>query len=59
VHTAGKKERDRYSYTVAERMSYNILLKNISTAFRSPGPREMSSYDVYREIRKKRSDLQG
>ncbi len=58
VHTAGKKERDRYSYTVAERMSYNILLKNISTAFRSPGPREMSSYDVYREIRKKRSDLQ-
>ncbi len=57
VHSVGKKEKQRYSYTFTERMSYNILLKNISSAFRNPGPREMSSYDVYREIRKKRGDL--
>lgn len=57
VHSVSKKDADRYSYTYADSMEYNILLKNISSAFRNPGPREMSSYDVYKEIEKKRQVL--
>jgi lipopolysaccharide export system permease protein len=53
VHSLGGKDRERYSYSTAEKMVYNILLKNITPSIRNPGPREMSSYDVYREIRAK------
>ncbi len=58
LHTLGGKEKERYSYSSIERMSYNILLKNISISFRGLGPREMSSLDVYKEIQKKQKDLQ-
>ncbi|MDR3201381.1 MAG: LptF/LptG family permease, partial [Spirochaetales bacterium] len=34
------------------------LLKNISAAFRNPSPREMSSYDVYVEIKRKEEALE-
>jgi lipopolysaccharide export system permease protein len=57
IHSLHKKEKDRYSYTFAEGMVYSILIKNISMAFRSPGPREMSSIDVFKEIQKKRAVL--
>jgi lipopolysaccharide export system permease protein len=58
IHSLHKKEKDRFSYSFAEIMVYNILLKNISLAFRSPGPREMSSVDVFKEIQKKRIILE-
>ena len=44
-------------YTAAERMIYNILLKDLSVTIMNPGPREMSSVDVWRDIRRKQGDL--
>ena len=51
-----KKELD-YSYFKADKMIYNILLSDLSGAVRSPGPREMSSYDVYKSIKEKETIL--
>jgi lipopolysaccharide export system permease protein len=42
--------RDRFEYTTADSMIYNILLKDISVAFMNPGPREMRAVDVWRQI---------
>lgn len=39
-----------YQLIQAERMNYNILLQDITVAIRNPGPREMSSRDLGREI---------
>jgi lipopolysaccharide export system permease protein len=36
-------------------MIYNILLKDISVSLKNPGPREMSSRDVYSVIREKQT----
>ena len=44
-------EEDRYEYTVSKSMIYNILLKDFSDSFINPGPREMSSIDVWKQIR--------
>ncbi len=38
-------------------MQYNILLRDITVALRTPGPREMSSYDVFVEMQKQEADL--
>jgi len=57
ILSVGGREKERYTYSFAEQMSYNILLKNISISFRGLGPREMSSYDVYKEIQKKLKDV--
>ncbi len=51
-----KKELD-YSYFEADEMIYNILLSDLSVAVRNPGPREMSSYDVYKSIKEKEKTL--
>ncbi len=47
------QEKGRFEYFTSERMIYNILLKDIALSMRNPGPREMSSIDVYRAIRQK------
>ncbi len=52
-----KKELD-YSYLISEKMIYNILLSDISVSIRNPGPREMSSVDVYKSIREKQENLE-
>jgi lipopolysaccharide export system permease protein len=39
-------------------MIYNILLSDISVAIRNPGPREMSSVDVYKAIKIKEKKLE-
>ena len=52
-----KKELD-YSYMISEKMIYNILLSDISVSIRNPGPREMSSVDVYREMKVKQKNLE-
>jgi lipopolysaccharide export system permease protein len=49
-HVPDSKDPLRYEYTEAESMIYNILLKDLSSSFVNPGPREMSSLDVWREI---------
>ncbi|TVQ39843.1 MAG: YjgP/YjgQ family permease [Spirochaetaceae bacterium] len=51
------RNREQYDWLSAEQMQYNILLRDIAVALRSPGPREMSSVDVYREIEAKRRSL--
>lgn len=47
--------KGNFSYTSAESMIYNILLKDISVSLKNPGPREMSSRDVYAIIKEKQS----
>ncbi|MCL2294764.1 MAG: LptF/LptG family permease [Spirochaetes bacterium] len=56
-HFADQKREFDYSYFKADKMIYNILLSDITIALRSPGPREMSSYDVFRSIREKERRL--
>jgi len=56
-HFSDQKKEFDYSYFKADKMIYNILLSDITFALRSPGPREMSSYDVYRSIREKEKRL--
>jgi lipopolysaccharide export system permease protein len=49
---------DRYEYTTSESMIYNILLQDFSASFINPGPREMRSIDVWREIQVMDQDYQ-
>ncbi len=46
-----------YEYSEAGSMIYNILLNEISFTLRNPGPREMSSRDVYEEVVTRRVEL--
>lgn len=57
VFTHTRSSADRYEYLQAEYMQYNILLRDITVALRTPGPREMSSYDVFVEMQKQQEDL--
>jgi lipopolysaccharide export system permease protein len=57
THAISASDSEQYDYSFAETMNYNLLLKNISEAFRNPSPREMSSYDVYTEIKQKEEAL--
>jgi lipopolysaccharide export system permease protein len=50
-------QAERYDYTRSESMIYNILLKDFSGSFINPGPGEMSSLDVWKEIRKMEAAL--
>ena len=52
-HESVKRNQGEFSYSRADRMVYNILLKDITNSIRNPGPREMSSLDVYRSIKEK------
>lgn len=52
-HKPEKRNRGEFNYSEADKMIYNILLKDITSSIRNPGPREMSSLDVYREIQVK------
>ncbi|MBN1685286.1 MAG: LptF/LptG family permease, partial [Spirochaetales bacterium] len=57
-HTAESNKKKEYEYFESEEMIYNILLSDISFSVSSPGPREMSSVDVYAAILEKRAELQ-
>ncbi|MEE8592175.1 MAG: LptF/LptG family permease, partial [Spirochaetia bacterium] len=50
THVPDGKIEDRYEFTTSESMIYNVLLKDFSASFINPGPREMRSIDVWREI---------
>ncbi len=52
-HVTDIEMRDYYEYSTAETMIYNLLLKNINVEMINPGPAEMSSLDVLREIESK------
>ncbi len=55
---AGTARDASLEYTAADEMIYNILLRDISVTIMNPGPREMSSVDVWQEIRHKQADLE-
>jgi lipopolysaccharide export system permease protein len=50
THVPDAAAEDRYEYTTSKSMIYNILLRDFSASFINPGPREMRSIDVWREI---------
>ncbi len=52
-HETEKRKRGEFLYSEADWMEYNILLKDITSSIRNPGPREMSSIDVYHRILEK------
>ena len=52
------KRGKSFEYFTAERMTYNILLKDISFSIRNPGPSEMSSVDVWNTIQAKKEELE-
>ncbi len=54
---ADKKRSGDYEYSTAERMKYNILLKDITMAVHSLTPREKSVRDILREIEAKQKQL--
>jgi lipopolysaccharide export system permease protein len=49
-HVSDASAADSYEFTRSKSMIYNILLKDFSASFINPGPREMRSIDVWREI---------
>ena len=55
-HTADKKKNE-FDYFESEAMAYNILLSDITPSAARPGPREMSSVDVYKALVFKRKEL--
>lgn len=57
-HTSEANKKKEYEYFESEEMIYNILLSDISFTVANPGPREMSSVDVYAAMVDKRVALQ-
>ena len=49
-HSSDAAAADSYEFTSSKTMIYNILLKDFSASFINPGPREMRSIDVWKEI---------
>ena len=58
THTTMPDRRGNFSYSEASSMEYNILLQDITFSLRSPGPREMASYDVWQIIQERRQALE-
>lgn len=56
-HTTERNKKKEYEYFESAEMIYNILLSDISFSVANPGPREMSSVDVYAAIIEKREAL--
>jgi lipopolysaccharide export system permease protein len=52
-HTTEANKKREYEYFESEEMVYNILLSDISFSVSNPGPREMSSVDVYGALQEK------
>jgi lipopolysaccharide export system permease protein len=53
-HTYRLRDRNSYSWLTADRMIFNILLKDIAYSLQNPGPREMRSVDVQKTINEKK-----
>jgi lipopolysaccharide export system permease protein len=48
----GAGEDGQYEFSTARSMTYNILLRDFTASYVNPGPREMSSVDVWSGIRR-------
>ena len=57
THVRSATDQERYEYSTAEKMDYNILLKDVSAGFINPTPREMRAVDVWRKILVLREEL--
>ncbi len=57
-HSVDLKKKGVFDHAVASAMTYNILLKDLSLALFNPTAREMSSYDVHRDIQDQKSNLE-
>ena len=57
LHTVKDKKIGDFEYSFSKNLVYNILLKDLSISIQSLTPREMSSMDIYSEIRKKDKEL--
>ncbi len=53
-----RQDSEEFEYSVVQTMRYNIPLKNIQPSLQNPGPREMSSVDVWVAIWAMRQKLQ-
>jgi lipopolysaccharide export system permease protein len=53
VHTVRENAKGNYDYALAGKVRYSIRQQDLIQSIGPPGPREMSSMDVAREIRKK------
>jgi lipopolysaccharide export system permease protein len=54
VQLRDAKDSGKFEFSTVESMEYNVPLQNIQTSLQSPGPREMSSVDVWAAILAKR-----
>ena len=52
THVPTAKDGERFEFSSSRAMIYNILLRDFSAGFVNPGPREMSSVDVLKEIQR-------
>ncbi len=57
VHTAKENVRTDFDYALADKIRYSIKQQDLIQSVGPPGPREMSSMDVGREIRKKEATV--
>ncbi len=57
THSYDIRAPGEQEFLEAESMTYNVVLRDIAASIQAPGPREMSSRDVYAAIVEKRSNL--
>ncbi len=57
THSYDSRQAAAQEYLEAEQMVYNVVLRDIAAAIQAPGPREMSSRDVYSAMLEKRESL--
>lgn len=57
VQLRDAKDSGEFEFSTVESMEYNVPLKDIQPSLQSPGPREMSSVDVWTVIVAKRTKL--
>jgi len=57
IHTSTENTRMNYDYALSGQLRYALLQSDIMQAISAPGPREMASRDVAKEIKLKALDL--
>ncbi len=58
THAYDRRQTKAQEYLEAEQMVYNVLLRDIAAGIQAPGPREMSSRDVYAAMVERRESLE-
>jgi len=57
IQTIKESSRYDYDYALSKHLRYSVLQKDLVQAIGQPGPREMASADLAREIRKKEAAI--